>query len=210
MMRPEQFPGTADDSYQIPSFVDQYKFLVRVYFGEITKDYLTNCIDKAYLDFSRTLRDIPQQSSVRLRSEAAGILHTEFKALKDSTTIKNQNSFDNWHRSVCTNICSIYHNSNFQFSIGQAQKWLNMSFKYFFVFREGQLEYKNYYPFGHVPIDNIILDKLRIIDKSMFTLLEPWSRIKLYADYLVFQENVRCMFPNSAPLAVEFHIWQNP
>ncbi len=92
-------------------------------------------------------------------------------------------------------------------TIGQAQKWLNMAVKYVFVFGEGRLPgYERFFRLAHVPIDNIILESATF--EGLRTFRERWSRIGNYDDYLAFQQAVRELFPDSAPLAIEFWAWQ--
>ena len=63
--------------------------------------------------------------------------------------------FDAWHRDACTQLCGLYANRAFPtFCVGQAQKWLNMAFKYLHVFGEERLPgFERLYPFGPVPVD---------------------------------------------------------
>jgi hypothetical protein len=92
--------------------------------------------------------------------------------------------------------------------VGQAQKWLNMALKYVFVFGENRLPgYAHVFELAHIPLDNIILDALYPLGAPRLTT--AWSRIALYEEYMVIQSWVRSAFPGSAPLAVEFALWQN-
>jgi hypothetical protein len=63
------------------------------------------------------------------------------------------------------------------------------------------------YGLAHIPLDNIILDQLR--DCGLPQLTSRWSRLTEYEEYIVIQRWVRSKFPGSAPLAVEFALWQN-
>jgi len=193
-----------------PCHEDQYNFLIRLYFGE-SNDSLGSCVKRAYLDFNRTLHGISSHpDSKLLKNKASEILCSELIALRETPAIKNQEHFDSWHERVCNLLCSSYAENSFdEFRIGQAQKWLNMTFKYIFVFGEDHLPgFEKYYPYGHVPIDNIILDKLQ--QYRVPKLPCAWSRIDSYKEYMDFQNWIRNTFPNSTPLAVEFHLWYDP
>jgi hypothetical protein len=82
-----------------------------------------------------------------------------------------------------------------------------LKYVYVYVFGEERLPgYSSLYGLCHVPIDNILLGKKEFQDLPTFT--ESWSRVDNYSSYLSFQVRVREHFPGSAPLAVEFHVWQ--
>jgi hypothetical protein len=121
--------------------------------------------------------------------------------------VTSQKKFDAWHRAACLGLCRQYAESGFpRFCIGQAQKWLNMVFKYVHVFGEDRLPgFVDLYHFGHVPLDRIMLAQLRPYGPPR--LSGAWSRIQDYAEYMRFQNWIRERFRGHAPLAVEFHLW---
>ena len=120
----------------------------------------------------------------------------------------NQASFDAWHEKTAKDLCGIYSAAGYKdFHIGQAQKWINMALKYVYVFGESYLPgFSKFFPYCHVPIDNIILEKDEF--KDLRSSECAWSRISNYDDYFEFQLSVRQEFPDSSPLAVEFQAWQ--
>jgi hypothetical protein len=99
----------------------------------------------------------------------------------------NQAIFDAWHRDSCERLCTTYTESGFPaFCVGQAQKWLNMAFKYAHVFGEECLPgFERLYGLGHVPLDRIMLEKLGAYGAPR--LSKPWSRIRDYQEYMHFQ-----------------------
>jgi hypothetical protein len=83
-----------------------------------------------------------------------------------------------------------------------------MALKYVFAFGEDRLPgYAGVFGLAHIPLDNIILDQLR--GYGMPRLPTRWSRLAEYEQYMVIQRWVRSTFSGSAPLAVEFALWQN-
>jgi len=62
---------------------------------------------------------------------------------------------------------------------------------------------------GHIPIDSIIVNALEALGLPESNRFRPWSSINSYDIYMNFQEWIRRTFPDSAPLAVEFHLWSN-
>ena len=191
--------------YENPTSADQHDFLLRLYFGG-RGDALSKCIQRAYLDFSRTLRGVG--SSPKAFSVAAAHLGTAIRSLRESPPAMSQESFDEWHERTCDALNSAYRGEGYkEFYVGQGQKWINMTLKYVFVFGEASLPgYSRTYNYCHVPIDNVILQDLQFKELRKFE--GAWSRINDYDEYMAFQFAVRERFKGSSPLAVEFVRWQ--
>ncbi len=118
-----------------------------------------------------------------------------------------QQKFDDWHQEACKRLADIYRECGYQwFAVGQAQKWLNMTFKYIYVMGEQRLPgFDHLYDFCHVPLDNILIDRLLTYE---FPRLQcAWSRLNNYDTYLDRQHWVRNRFKSLAPLDVEFRLW---
>jgi len=197
--------NSSSTRYPNPTAADQADFLLRLYFGS-GDDLLDRAIRRAHQDLSRTVHGIGEHPEAR--PKAANVLRDSLAELATTPPPETQAFFDTWHRETCEQLCRAYADAGYpKFTIGQAQKWLNMAVKYVFVFGEARLPgYERFFRLAHVPIDNIILQS-RAFD-GLRTFRERWSRIRDYADYLAFQQSVRERFPNSAPLAVEFWEWQ--
>ena len=90
------------------------------------------CINTAYLDFCRTMHGIMgNDRNEAMRSEATDIIKRMIgKVLKTSLT---QEEFDKLHGSACKAVKKVYCANQTSFFIGQAQKWINMSFKYVYL-----------------------------------------------------------------------------
>jgi hypothetical protein len=142
---------------------DFEEFWIRLYFN--TKvDFIDAGINRAYRDFSRTQTGLSKVKQIdsylkfnnQIRSIVEEVLQQEFLT---------QDDFDNWHKIQCVIIVNLYdevYNNQFGLTFGQAQKWINMSLKYLFAFGENRVPgiSRNYKIF-HIPIDNIIQDKLQ-------------------------------------------------
>lgn len=197
------------DIFSIPTQAEQDDFLLRLYFGAAAP--LRACVARAYLDFSRTLHGIGAlPDAAALRTEASERLCSWLAKLPDLSTDPNGDTFDALHRDLCEQLCALYGGYGFDsFAIGQAQKWLNMAFKYVYVFGEARIPgFAGLYRLGHVPLDKIMLDRLAQFGAP--PLPYPWSRLRDYDKYLVYQRWIRDKFPDFAPLAVEFHLFQAP
>jgi hypothetical protein len=195
-----------ESPYPIPSREEHFDFLVRCYFGE-GRDLLRLCIHRAYLDFNRTMHGFASHKEAdHLRQGAYDCVFELLIALRRSK-IRSQLEFDKWHEAACTQLQQLYRNGRFKsFTVGQAQKWLNMSLKYVFAIGEDRLPgFAQFYGFAHVPIDNVFLERAVVLGGPRLPV--AWSRLNDYSVYLNCQRAFRDLFHNSIPLAAEFRLW---
>lgn len=113
--------------------------------------------------------------------------------------------FDKWHKAKCEEIINFMNNSidksntnilKKDFTIGQAQKWVNMTLKYLWLL--------NALPTGvepeylHVPVDSYII-KIAYSKKVTFKYAleledkpkESWSKLSEYEEYFKIQKAIR-------------------
>ena len=181
-------------------------FLILHYFGA-GEDHLHNGIKRAYRDFSRTLRGFSKvHAKDHIRETAVDALKQALCALRDYPTgAVDQVIFDQWHQSTCLQLVDIFKEYNVHFYIGQAQQWINMTFKYIFTLGENRIAgFGYFYPFCHVPLGNTLIPHL--IKKGLPPLNCTWSKIDQYADYLAIQKWVVNHFA-CLPMDVEFRSW---
>lgn len=193
--------------YNAPTMADSFDFLVRCYFGE-GNDFLRLCVQRAYLDLSRTLRGFAGYADGQKLREAS---HEHVVELVRELRIAapSQDSFDAWHRNACTSLRLQYAQNGFnRFTFGQAQKWLNMTLKYVFVLGEERLPgYAPHYAFAHPPIDNVFVGAAKAVGGPELPM--PWSRLDDYDAYFALQRKYRALFTGDAPMAAEFRLWQS-
>lgn len=199
----------SSSEYPDPTAADHCAFLRRAYFGDVSTP-IDACVDRAYRDFNRTLHGmgkLPHRSHIHERARVQVRMSLEGLA---ASSLTDQAGFDAWHQDTCLRLGASYAEDGFPaFGVGQAQKWLNMAFKYAHVFGEERLPgFARHYRFGHVPLDNIILDRIRALGAPQ--LSAAWSRLRDYSKYLGLQHWIRQHFPHAAPLAVEFRLWGEP
>ncbi|PKD26645.1 hypothetical protein RB5AMG_02256 [Ruminococcus bromii] len=116
--------------------------------------------------------------------------------------------FDDWHKAKCREIINFMNNSidksntkilkkEEKFTIGQAQKWVNMTLKYLWLLNALPTGVKPEYL--HVPIDSYIIE-IAYDNKNKFEnalgLLEEkpkksWSMLSDYEKYFEIQEAIR-------------------
>ena len=81
-----------------------------------------------------------------------------------------------------------------------------MTLKYLFAIGPNVIDgIDRNYEFFHIPIDNIIQDKLSI--RGINRINSRWSRIDSYQTYLQYQIRVRNTFAGQIPLDVEFRLF---
>lgn len=174
-------------------------FFIRLYFGVVTDFYLAG-VKRAYLDFSRTLH---LGNETKLQRERTRKLMDSFLTKQLKILIKqdlsNQNEFDILHKILTLELKNKWN----KLSIGQAQKWVNMSLKYWLLFGEQRIPYieKNAKYF-HIPIDSVI-------QKSMFSDIKhsAWSKINDYeSGYMKYQNEYRNQ-SNEIPILAEFKLF---
>lgn len=180
--------------------------LVHKYFGT-GHDYLLNGINRAYRDFNRTLHGLGKLSTKEiLREQARNKVKLAFFELRNFRgEVKKQTVFDTWHKHTCQELSGLFQSFGHHLFVGQAQKWINMTFKYIFTMGESRIPgFGELYPFCHAPLDKILIGQL---EKHGFTGLPcPWSRLDDYNLYLDYQIWIRQRF-SLVPLDTEFHLW---
>jgi hypothetical protein len=190
---------------------DYENFLVRLYFGALpgssAQQVLESCIRRAYLDFNRTLRGLEGADPVgEMYDRARGGIMTALTELKDKCKADmRMEQFDEWHKATSSTLTSIYEGIQFKFTVGQAQKWINMSLKYIYVMGEERVDgFGEAYQFCHAPLDNILVGRL---PKEFPKLPCAWSLLNNYDEYFDRQDWIRKRFEPEPPLDVEFKFW---
>ena len=161
------------------------------------EDLIELAMTKAYRDLMRTIRSFATNvNNNRIKTNARSFIKEYInKIIKSNITTQEQ--FDKLHQEVCENLIEKFEDQ--YFTIGQAQKWINMTFKYLHL-----LEYKditNIYEFCHIPIDSYMLNI------TNYQMSKPWSKLNDYDEYLQYQEWFRDKYKNDIPLDVEFYLW---
>ena len=184
---------------------DLEDFYIRLIF-DIKHGFLNASIKKAYRDFNRTIKKIPNDINDRnLWRQGLIIVLTEQIEILLNTKFSNQENFTNWHKQCCELICE---KSNKILMLGQAQKWINMTLKYAYLFGEKRINGINKnYSFFHIPIDNIIQDVLEKKHKIEKINKFRWSQIPDYETYYNYQKEVRKVFSGKIIMDEEFRLF---
>ena len=174
---------------------DYNTFYKAILYGKI-EDPLYTAIPVAYRDLCRTIRGFAKhENHDEIFRNCEEVIYSEISSLFKKSPCK-QESFDIWHKHACERL--IFFSSNI-LSVGQAQKWINMTLKYLSMFDHKMTE--KTYEYYHVPIDNYILKSTKY--KEFDT---AWSKITSYDKYLGFQKWFRETY-DGIPVDVEFNMW---
>lgn len=126
------------------------------------------------------------------------------KTEKGEISFENSD-FDKWHKAKCEEIINFMNNSidksntnilKKDFTIGQAQKWVNMTLKYLWLLNSLPTGVKPEYL--HIPIDSYII-KIAYSKKVTFKYAlgleekreKSWSKLSDYEKYFEIQEAIR-------------------
>lgn len=171
-------------------------------------DFVRGAFELAYYDAQRTLRGIgknPHRREIKqgifeIVSEFYGDVAKNFKyySLKD---------FDGTHLLVCNKIIACGEKFGHNIFFGQAQKIVNMFFKYVLLVDDRLNLHINYF---HVPFDEVILNGIANGDypmkiRSYAGACLPWSKITDYNVYMSLQEELRHLY--ECPILFEFEVW---
>ena len=192
----------------VVSVSDWDDFVAVCYFGR-EGDWLDRCMRRAYLDMNRTLH------GMGTRGEGHSDWTTVMvRVLRDRLTMLpgdhawTQASFDAWHQESVSILKRISAEHGFSVSVGQSQKWINMSIKYAIALGERRVPgFLGVYDVAHVALDNIVLEHLT--ELGMPPLGRAWSRLDEYGQYMAVQEWVRKNF-SMAPVEAEYDLWLRP
>ena len=199
-----------NDPFPPPSPDQHRRFLISFLFGGEMDPGLRGCVARAYLDLARTAHRIGAAEKANELKRSAHVLVETLAAKALSNDRWVTTSFDAWHQASCSSLREHYAGGGYsQFTIGQAQKWLNMALKYALSLAELQMldvaPIASVRSVAHVPLDSYILSALASYNAPR--LPNAWSRLADYGQYLQFQHWIRTHFPESTPLDVEFHLW---
>lgn len=147
-------------------------FYIKLYF-DTSNGFYEAGIKRAFLDFSRTLF-IKDENRKTLKQTAEKFILSELNKVTQ-IEFNSQTEFDNFHKTSCEKLINIWSELTF----GQAQKWLNMTLKYWLLFGNRRIEgiEKNAIYF-HIPIDSYV-------QKGMFGEKYPKLGVKLTITKLI-------------------------
>lgn len=191
------------------TYQDITAFLLNAYFGDVC-DPICTAVNSAYLDLNRTIEFkkakvfIPEEKKADIRQSCVGTIKTSVIELLGINDL-DEKIYDSWHEGLCESIIGHYSN-DVHFYYGQAQKWVNMTFKYLTVIEPQKTE--NLFDYLHVPIDSVILD-IAVEELELERPRSRWSRMPK-DEYIRCQLELRSKIREKtglSPLLWEFRSW---
>ena len=173
-------------------------FFIKLYF-DTESGYCNAGIKRAFLDFSRTLK-IKDDNRANLRKDAEEYISSQLNKVT-ITEFRTQSEFDSFHKVSCEELINTWDELTF----GQAQKWINMTLKYWLLFGDKRIDgIEKNAKFFHIPIDSYV-------QKGMFNEKnpKPWSKIDNYETYFNYQELHRNKKTDSYPIVDEFNFFNS-
>ena len=160
-------------------------------------DLIELAMTKAYRDLMRTIRTFASnENNAEIKKNARACIKEYVIEIINSDDM-NQEQFDRKHQEACNNLIKEFKDQ--YFTIGQAQKWINMTFKYLHLLEYEDME--KVYEYCHIPIDSYMLNI------TNYEMSKPWSKLNDYSEYLEYQEWFRNKYNDQIPLDAEFYLW---
>ncbi len=161
------------------------------------EDLIELAMTKAYRDLMRTIRSFATNANNNRIKTNARICIKEYINKMINSNITTQEQFDILHKEACNKLIEKFEEQ--YFTIGQAQKWINMTCKYLHLLEYDEI--KNIYEFCHIPIDSYMLNI------TNYQISKPWSKLNDYDEYLEYQNWFRTKYKDEIPLDAEFYLW---
>ncbi|HMM79810.1 MAG TPA: hypothetical protein PKC65_07305 [Pyrinomonadaceae bacterium] len=173
-------------------------FLIRLYFDD-SKGFYNAGIKRAFLDFCRTLK-IKDDMRAKHKNNAEKFLLCKLAKLITKKFV-DQSDFDKFHKATCEQLLKEWN----ELTIGQAQKWINMTLKYWLLFGDKRINGIDLNAkYFHIPIDSYV-------QKGMFDEKHPrpWSKIHNYETYMSYQERHRNKQTGNYPIIDECNFFSS-
>ena len=140
------------------------------------RDIFRAAVNAAYNDAARTFTHINGNSD-----NAKNTLAEEIRAyFKDRMPCQSADEFDELHNSLCNIFLASLSQSGYNdATYGQAQKVVNMTFKYLYCLDNAITDYNDYFEYCHVALDSFTLEWIwRNCDPGRLNKYEAWSNLK--------------------------------
>lgn len=208
---------------------DYIDFLIDVAFvgdvvgdtSDISKGY-KKAINNAYRDLQRTIsyKELERTSDevATFKNDCREIIGSALDELLKINAL-DKSLFDKWHEKLCIELKE----QNIKLTIGQIQKWVNMTLKNLCVLEEFGFDrldgFQDKSKFFHVPIDtyvienvkndeNLNIDIKKEIRANSFSKTDAWSKWTKYDSYKKIQDEFRKQLSYTTPFEWELTSWK--
>ena len=154
--------GSANISEQKQAFMDEVSGTRKNVLDTAGSWCLTNeavytaAVKLGYLDMCRTCHGIGAKVSDAQRKESFKKLGEEIKSLLSDNSIDSQEAFDGKHKKLCHYYKKLLSEYQYEIKYGQAQKVVNMAFKYLFCCEDASSN--PVFQYCHMPLDGLIMN----------------------------------------------------
>lgn len=188
-------------------------------FSESNKGY-KKAINNAYRDLQRTMSykklGIKEDEIAEFKNECRIIIGNALDVLLE---INDESSFDKWHKELCIKLSEL----NIALTIGQTQKWVNMTLKNLCILEEFEFYsltgFQDKSKFFHVSIDtyvienvkndeNLSIDINKEIREHSNSKTNAWSKWNDYDSYKKIQDQFRKELSDRTPFDWELVSWK--
>lgn len=136
----------------------------------------TAAVHLGYLDMCRTCHGIGTKVSDAQRKESFEKLGGKIKGLLNNSSIDSQEAFDAKHKDLCHYYMKLLSDYQYVIKYGQAQKVVNMAFKYLFCCEDASS--KPAFKYCHMPLDGLIMNWCKKEFKiSVNSDKDAWSKL---------------------------------
>ena len=147
---------------------------------EENDEVYTAAVRLGYLDMCRTCHGIGTKVSDDQRKASFKTLGGEIKGLLDDSSINSQEAFDAKHKELCKKYMDLLKNERYAIKYGQAQKVVNMAFKYLFCCEDASS--KPAFKYCHMPLDGLIMNWCKDWCKKEYKISvnsdkDAWSKL---------------------------------
>lgn len=170
----------------VTGFRNDWKYSLK---GIPEEEIIETAIKKAYAPSMRRAIKLNGKSSKKPREECAKFMLSNIS--KNYKTINDARSFDDFAKVCCDNIVNIFHDKYGieDYTYGNAQKWLNMTFKY--MLSADNMDYDlKVFEVCHIPIDSIIMNKAKE-ELVVEPLSCAWSNCNNWDEIQGYQNSIR-------------------
>lgn len=165
----------------------QSEFIVRASKSEYKNIYQC-AVAQAWLDTCRTV-EVNENNKAKLR-RAREIIADMLKEYFNGKA-KDMEAFDSWYDSLLSRVTS-----NIPLTVGQAQKVINMSFKYLMCCDDIRQTKLTHFTWCHMPLDSVTLEWIglrgliwnSIDDSILYSFIQEYVRSKVRKDYVLLKE----------------------
>lgn len=191
---------------------------------ENNDEVYTAAVHLGYLDMCRTCHGIGTKVSDDERTASFKTLGEKIKGLLDDSSIDSQEAFDAKHKELCKEYMDLLEYYGYPIKYGQAQKVVNMAFKYLFCCEDASS--KPAFEYCHMPLDGLIMNWCKDWCKKEYGISvnndkDAWSKLtekkytkitnaifkKLKSDDVQYSIGDKDITLPEIPLKAELVIW---